>query len=110
MSISKDMNCKVVLHGRKEITNTYGQKDFEYGPIKTLWAEVLPESGALKNYQGDTQFAEISHKFRIRPLKSIKITNDMFFMFKGQRYDVKYYNPNYKKRDRIEIFCSLVVE
>ena len=53
---------------------------------------------------------EITYKFVVRAGAIPKIENSMYFMFKGQRYDINYFNPNYKYRDTVEIICKLVIE
>lgn len=110
MSLTARLNCRVELYGKVETENEYGQKNYEYVSLKKVWAEVLPGAGTLKDGQGNTKYANISHKFIIRKSKKIVLTNDMYFIFEGQRYDIRYYNPNYKNKDRVEIFCELVVE
>ena len=34
----------------------------------------------------------------------------MYFMFKGQRYEVLYFMPHYKRNDLTEYHCKLVLE
>ena len=34
----------------------------------------------------------------------------MFFMYRGQRYEVMYFMPNYLKNDTVEFYCKLVIE
>lgn len=109
-NILQRLNCRVELYGQvREIKNEIGEKDFEYGKIKDLWAEITPQGGSQVKGQGNTISAEISHKLVIRNNAIKGLVNDMYFMFKGQRYDIKYFNPNYKYKDSIEIlFISSV--
>lgn len=100
---------KVELYGKVQIKNELGEKDYQYQKIKTIWAEILPQSGSEKAGQGNTLFAEISHKFTIRA-NAAKLSKDMYFLFLGQTYAIQYFQPNYQHHDRIEIFCKLVVE
>lgn len=104
------LNNRVALYGKIEAINELGEKDYQYQKIKTIWAEVLPQSGSEKVGQGNTIFAEISHKFTVRTKAIDSLSNDMYFIFEGQKYDIKYFQPNYKWHDRIEIFCKLVVK
>ena len=67
----------------------------------------MPQSGSEKTGHGNTLFTEISHKFTIRA--KTNLSNDMYFIFKNQKYDIKYFQQNYKYHDRIEVFCKLVV-
>lgn len=110
MSLSNRLKNKVNVYGKIQIKNELDEIDFGYGKIKSIWAEVTPQSGRNIVGNGNTIYAEISHKFTIRSNALKEISNDMYFIFKGQRYDIKYYNPNYKYRDRIDVFCILEVE
>ena len=41
---------------------------------------------------------------------SCKLTTATYFVYEGQRYDVLYWQPHYKRRDRLEVMLKLVVE
>ncbi|MBE6043545.1 MAG: head-tail adaptor protein [Clostridium thermopalmarium] len=110
MNLSSRLNCRVDVYGKTEVENELGEVDYSYGKIKSIWAEITPGNGAIKNSKNNTIYADISHKFVIRTNAIPNLSNDMYFMYKGQRYDIKYFNPNYKYRNSIEVLCSLVVE
>jgi len=40
-------------------------------------------------------------------LKIKELTNDMYFMYKNQKYNIDYSIPNFKYKDSIEIYCTL---
>ena len=48
---------------------------------------------------------EISNKLTIRP-RSCKLTTATYFVYEGQRYDVLYWQPHYKRRDRMAFLKS----
>lgn len=104
------LNSRIDVYSKTEATNELGEKKYIYTKLKTVWAEITPGEGSVKQGEGNTTFSEISHKIIVREKAIIGLTNDMYFMFKNQRYNIKYFNPNYKYRDCIEILCSLVVE
>lgn len=110
MNLASRLNCRIDVYGKVPVENELKETDYDYGRIKPIWAEITPQGGNIKSSEGNTQYADISHKIVIRANSIPDLTNDMYFMFKGQRYNIKYFNPNYKYRDRIEIMCSLVVE
>ncbi|WP_066452674.1 phage head closure protein [Anaerotruncus rubiinfantis] len=110
MNLASRLNCRVDLYGKKEAKNNLEEKTYDYVKIKTLWAEVRPVSGSQYPISGGMLYAEITHKITIRAESATELTNDMYFLFRGQRYDVKYFMPNYRQRDRVEIYCRLVVE
>ena len=110
MNLSSRLNCRIDVYGKVEKTNVLNEKEYDYAKLKSVWAEVLPQSGSMNNGEVNTRFADISHKFTIRKNAISGLDSDMYFMYQGQRYDIEYFNPNYKLGDRIEIFCNLVVE
>ena len=110
MGLSSRLKNRIDVYGKIKSINELNEVDFEYGKIKTIWAEIIQQSGSEKTGKGNTIYAEVSHKFTIRSNSLSEITNDMYFIFKGQKYDIKYFNPNYKYNDSIDIYCKLVVE
>lgn len=113
MNLSSRLNCRIDVYGKIQIENELEELDYSYGKIKSIWAEILPgsnNSGGIRQGEGNTKFTDISHRITIRANSITNLTNDMYFIFKGQRYDIKYFNPNYKYRDSIEVLTSLVVE
>ena len=101
---------RVEVYGKIEDENELGEKSYSYGVLKKIWAKIVVVNGTTQQFQGNTIRAEITHKIVIRSNALSEITNDMYFIYKGLRYDIKYYDPNYKHGDSIEIMCSLVVE
>lgn len=101
---------RIDVYGNIQIKNELGELEYSYVKIKSIWSEIKPSGGSLKSTEAGTVYADISHKIIIRANSITNLTNDMYFIYKGQRYNVKYFNPNYKCRDAIEIMCSLVVE
>lgn len=110
MYLAGKLNCKVDVYGKKQVENELGELDYDYGKIKTVWAEIIPQGGNVKSLAGDVSYAQISHKITVRAKSITDLANDMYFMYQNQRYNIKYYQPNYKKKDSIEIMCELVVE
>jgi len=101
-------NCEIDVYGKLKGVNEIGEIYFNYSKIKSIWAEITAETGTIKNSTGNSEYAEISHKFIVKS-NEINITNDMYFIFEEKRYDVKYFLPNYKYKDVIEVFCSMVI-
>nr|DAD95065.1 MAG TPA: Putative head tail adaptor [Siphoviridae sp. ctVqj4] len=110
MSLCDRLKNRIDVYGRTENENELKEKDYIYAKKASIWAEISPQSGRESTGQGNTIYSEINYKFTIR-INSLKtITNDMYFMYRGQRYDIVYFNPNYKYRDSVDVFCKLVVE
>jgi SPP1 family predicted phage head-tail adaptor len=100
---------KVDVYKKISFVNELGEEDYKYDSNFSIWVEIVPTSGSVQQSQGNTTFTDTGYKFTIRANSIPDLSNDMYFMFKNQRYNIKYLNPNYKFRDSIEIFCSLVV-
>lgn len=77
--------------------------------ITKLWSDVIPLSGVLKNGQADTEYSNTNFKIRVRK-SSREFRTDMWFIFKGQRYDIKYMLPDFETNAFIDIYCNLLVE
>jgi SPP1 family predicted phage head-tail adaptor len=110
MSLSSMLRNRIDVYGKVESTNALNEKEYNFGFLKSIWANIAPSSGNLQDGEVNTKYANISHKITIRKDAIPNFNNEMYFMFQGQRYDIEYYIPNYKLNDRIEIFCNLVVE
>lgn len=109
-SLCSRLNNRIDLYSKMQTVNELGEKDYQYQCIKTVYAEILPQSGSEKTGQGNTLFSEISHKFVIRANAVKQLSNDMYIVFDGKKYDIKYFQPNYKYHSSIELYCKLVVE
>ena len=104
------LNNRIDVYGKTEIKNELGETDYTYDKIKTIWANILPTTGSVRNVTGEVIRTEMKYKITIRSDSLKELTNDMYFIYKNQRYDIDYFIPNFKYRDSIEIYCSLVVE
>lgn len=101
---------RIDVYGKIEIKNELGELDYIYDKIKTIWANIIPTTGSLQNIEGKVIQTEMKYKITIRSDSIKELKNDMYFMYKNQRYDIDYSIPNFKNNDSIEIYCSLVVE
>ena len=105
-NLTRRLNNRIEVWGNVEYENELGEKDFQQEKIKTIWAEIKCISGAVRTEIGDILQTDMKYKFTIRT-KSINIKNDMYFIYKGQRYDIDYNIPNFKYKDSIEVYCTL---
>lgn len=103
------LNCKIDVYGKDQIENELGETDFEYIKIKSIWANITPITGSIKNGAGSVVQVDMKYKITIRANSIKELKNDMYFMYKGQKYEIDYNIPNFKYKDSIEIYCSLVV-
>jgi len=102
---------RIDVYAKVEILNELKEKDWEYQKIKTIWSEIIPTSGQVKTSEDSSTYSEVSHKLTIRANSIKNLTNDMYFMYDGKlRFDINFFQPNYKFRDSIEILCTLVID
>ena len=110
IGLTSRLTCRVDVYDRVEAYNDRGELLPVHRKIKSVWAEITPQTGRLDNMEGLMERADINYKFVVREGAIPHIKNSMYLIYKGQRYDIRYYNPNYKYKDNVEIFCTLVVE
>ena len=108
-NLSKRLTNKVELWGNVQYTNELKEVDCSPQKIKSIWAEIKCTTGSVKTVTGDIAQVDMKYKFTIRANSIKELKNDMYFMYRGQRYDIDYNIPNFKYKDSIEIYCSLVV-
>ena len=108
--LTSRLKNKLALYGKTIILNELGEDSFDYDVIKyPIFAEILPQGGRKEQEQGNTTQAITSHKITIRSNSIDNLKNDMFFVYQNQRYDIEYFNPNYKYNDSVEISATLIV-
>jgi SPP1 family predicted phage head-tail adaptor len=110
MNMSSRLNCRIDVYGKVKVINNLNENEYKYDILKSVWADVIPQNGNLQSSEVNVRYANVSHKITVRKNAIPNISNDMYFVFQGQRYDIEYFNPNYKYNDRIDVFCNLVVE
>jgi head-tail adaptor len=100
---------KIQVFGKVPFTNELGEDDTHYDLLKTVWSQILPTfSGANgKNEIVDT--AETTHKIKCRK-SSLTPTIDMYFKYDGLRYDVKYFQPDFRYKEFWEIMVKVTYE
>ena len=103
------LDKKVEVYQKQKIINDLGQTEYKYSLLKRVWANIMPTSTKVSSYIAETDVAEYTFKFILRGNSIKNLTRDMYFIYKNQRYNIEYFVPNFKNRDRVEIICKLVV-
>lgn len=106
-NLTRRLNCKIEVWGNTQCENELGEVDYEVNKIKSIWAEIKCVTGSVKTNTGDIIQVNMKYKFTIRSNSLKELKNDMYFKYKGQRYDIDYSIPNFKYKDCIEIYCTL---
>ena len=109
MALTNDLRHRLTVFNKHQIENDIGETCWQYTEDGKIWGALTVMSGRNETMPGDTVRAEVTHKLTIRP-RSCRLTTATYFVYEGQRYDVLYWQPHYKRRDRLEIMLKLVVE
>lgn len=107
MSLSNRLNCRIDVYGEIKIENELGEVDFSYEKIKSIWCEIKAVSGSVKAVTGEVLKTDMKYKITIRNNSIKELKNDMYFIYKGQKYSIDYFIPNFKYKDSIEVYCTL---
>lgn len=107
--LAEKLDKKVQVYKKQEVINDLGQTEYQYNFYKNIWANITPLSNKHINYIAETNKIEHNFKFILRENSIKDLSRDMYFIYKNQKYNVDYFVPNFKNKDRIEIICKLVV-
>ncbi|MEH7389650.1 phage head closure protein [Bacillus sp. JJ1474] len=98
------------LYGKVKTKNELNETTYKYQKIKSTWAAIIPQTGRLQKQQVETILSNVTHKVIVRYESDKDITQDMYIMFIGKRFDIKYILNPYFKNETLEIFCEEVIE
>lgn len=101
---------RIEIWGKSPTTNELGEADYDDTELKTIWAEIIPQTGSLQRQQTNTILSNTTHKIICRYSAGKDIKTDMWIMYKGHRFDIKYILNPYFSNESLEIFCEEVVE
>ena len=107
--LSSILNRRIEVWHREKSTekNRLGQYPVEDKVYATVWAGIVPQTGSLlKGRSADTTLSKTTHKIILRYRDDI--TTDMWFVYRGQRYDILYIMDTSLNHERLEIFCEVL--
>lgn len=107
-NLAARLRNKLTIYSKTAATNEIGEDIFNYSPLKTVWGEILTWGGSNVQATGNTTQESTSHRIIIRSNAVKNLTTDMYFVHKGIRYDIEYFNPSFKYRDFTEILVKRV--
>lgn len=108
--ILERLRHRVGIYTKAEGMTEFGELTYGYEKTQTVWAEITPTSGRENTMKGDSVQVSVTHKITVRSGAIKKPRNDMLFEYKGQRYEVMYYMPHYRRNDLTEFYCKLKLE
>ncbi len=109
-NILERLRHKIAVYAKTESKTEFGELTYNYEKISSVWAEIVPKIGKENNISGDSVQVSVTHKITVRNGSIKEPRNDMYFEFKGQRYEVLYFMPHYRRNDLIEFYCKLIIE
>lgn len=101
---------RIDIYFKTQAKTEFGEITYTFIKTQTVWAEVLPISGKVENIDGGSVRANVTHKITVRNGAIKEPRNDMYFEFKGQKYEVLYFMPHYRRNDLIEFYTKLIIE
>lgn len=104
-----ELRSYITLYKKKKTQNELGEDSYDYAEDRKMWAKITPSTGKNSEYQGNTEINNISHKIRIRTENVKHLAVDAYFMYKGQRYNIDYWQPVYNNTAFTEVMCTMEV-
>lgn len=104
------LRSRIDIYGNIEVKNELEEITLNSEKIKTIWAEIIPQTGKLQTQQANTILSNVTHKIIVRYEAAKDVTQDMHIIFKNHRFDIKYILNPYFKNEFLEIFCEEVIE
>jgi SPP1 family predicted phage head-tail adaptor len=102
---------KVEVWGKVKVINELKEEDYEPKKIKEIRAEVIPQTGNMMRQPGiETILSNVTHKFKVRYPSGRDIKQDMWFIYRGHRFDIRFILNPYFRNEELEIFCEEVIE
>lgn len=101
---------KIDIFSNVKIENELSETSYSFQKIKSIWAEIIPQTATLQKQQAETILTNVTHKIIIRYSAGKDITKDMQIMFRGHRFEIKYILNPYFKNETLEIFCQELID
>lgn len=105
LNITKKLRHLVEVYQMKVLVNDLGENDTTPELLKRAYCEILPLNSSVKNGEANTENNQHQFKFTFRRKSIQGIKKDWFFLFEGLKYEVIYFNRDFKDNQFIEVFC-----
>ena len=90
--------------------NELGENDKKPKLFKKAHCEIVPLNSSVKNGESGTEENQHQFKFTFRVKSVPGIKKDWFFIDEGLKYEVIYFNRDFKNNQFIEVFCKIIEE
>ena len=98
------------MHGNVKTTNELEETTYSFQKLKTIWANIIPQTGSVQTQQADTILTNVTHKIIVRYNAGKDITKDMQIYFREKRFEIKYILNPYFKNESLELFVTELME
>ncbi|WP_096199511.1 phage head closure protein [Bacillus sp. FJAT-45350] len=101
---------RIDVYGNVKKVNELNKVNFSFEKLKTIFAEIVPQTGNMQRQQAETILTNVTHKIIVRYHAGKDITKDMEIHFRNSKFEIKYILNPYFKNETLEIFCVEVME
>lgn len=101
---------RIDIWGNVKKVNELNKTFYSFEKIKTVHAEIVPQTGNMQRQQAETILTNVTHKIKLRYNAGKDITKDMRIHFRNAEFEIKYILNPYFKNETLEIFCTEVIE
>lgn len=108
MKIGK-LKHRIDIWGMQKVQNEILEVNYKPTKLKTIWAQIIPQTGNMQKAQAETILTSCTHKIIVRYNAGKDITPDMWIMFRGKRFDIRYILEPYFGNELLEIFVEEVI-
>lgn len=108
--ITNRLRHHVEVCGMVKIQNELGENGTKAQFLKKAYCEIVPQNSSIKPLPAEAESNEHSFKFLFRKKSVQGIKKDWFFLYEGMKYEVIYFNRDFKDNQFIEVFCKRVEE
>lgn len=104
-----NLNKKIDIYGKIEYENAAGETSVKHGKIKSIWAQIVPQTATLQRQQADTILTNVTHKIVVRYSAAKDVTHDMEINYRNHLFKIKYILNPYFSNETLEIFVEEVI-
>ncbi|WP_078410283.1 phage head closure protein [Priestia abyssalis] len=107
---SGQLRHRIDVFGNIKTVNELDETIYKFEKLKSIWAEIVPQTGSLQKQVAETILTNVTHKIIVRYAAGKDITKDMQIHFRNSKFEIKYILNPYFKNETLEIFCTEVME
>lgn len=108
--ITKRLRHLVKVYSMQDTINELGENEKAPTFFKNAYCEIIPQNSSVKLGQANTESNEHSFKFIFRIKSIANIQKDWFFIYENLKYEILYFNRDFKDNQFIEVFCKRMDE